>query len=174
MSRRRMMMQMLAEADNGIEIPDEYKRSFSIYNLKSSWDNDTVRFEHTGSGLGGPSYARLQFIGRENKYAQSIGQAFSANSATLPFLDSTKLYKLTLTAVNVSNNSTDSTEDVFIIGIGTREKNYYKELNIKDIAVGTKIELEMTAATGFSGAVFGCTLGSALWSFDFKYSLEEV
>jgi len=173
MNRRRMMM-LKAQDDNGIEIPEEYKRSFAFYNLSINWNNDTVTFKHTAGGFTGPTSARLQFIGTENKFAQSLGQAFSSTSATLPFLDSTKRYKLTLTAVNVSNNSTDSTEDVFIIGIGTREKNYYKELNIKDIAVGTKIELEMTEPTGFSGAVFGCTVGSALWSFDFKYRLEEV
>ncbi len=174
MSRRRMMMQMLSETDNGIEIPDEYKRSFSVYNLSISWSGDIVTMSHTKSGLLGVNSARLSFIGREDKYAQTTGQAFSANSATLPFLDSTKLYKMTLTAVNVTNNSMDSTEDVFIAAIGTRETRYYKELNIKDIKTGTKIELEMTAATGFSGAAFGATVGSALWSFDFDVKLEEV
>ena len=168
------MMMLQAQDDSGIEIPEEYKRSFTFYNLSINWNNDTVTFKHTAGGFSGPTSARLQFIGTENKYAQSLGQAFSATSATLPFLDSTKLYKLTLTAVNVSNNSTDSTEDVFIIGIGIRRKSYYKEIDIKDITVGTKIELEMTEPTGFSGAVFGCTVGSALWSFDFKYRLEEV
>jgi len=173
MNRRRMMM-LKAQDDNGIEIPEEYKRSFAFYNLSINWNNDTVTFKHTAGGFTGPTSARLQFIGTENKFAQSLGQAFSSTSATLPFLDSTKRYKLTLTAVNVSNNSTDSTEDVFIIGIGIRSKSYSKEINIKDITVGTKIELEMTEPTGFSGAVFGCTVGSALWSFDFKYRLEEV
>ena len=173
MNRRRMMM-LQAEADSGIEIPDEYKRSFSFYNLSIGWSGDIVTLSHTKSGLQGVSSARLQFIGNESKSAQSLGQAFSASSATLPFLDSTKRYKLTLTAVNVSSNATEDTEDIFIVGIGTREKNYYKEVNVKDITVGTKIELEMTEPTGFSGAVFGCTVGSALWSFDFKYRLEEV
>ncbi|MBQ3497907.1 MAG: hypothetical protein IJA87_02135 [Clostridia bacterium] len=173
MNRRRMMM-LQAQDDSGIEIPAEYKRSFAFYNLSISWNNDIVTLSHLKGGFTGPTSARLQFIGTENKYAQSLGQAFSSTSATLPFLDSTKLYKLTLTAVNVSNNSTDSTEDVFIIGIGIRSKSYYKEINIKDITVGTKIELEMTEPTGFSGAVFGCTVGSALWSFDFRYCLEEV
>ena len=128
MSRRRMMMQQLIETDNGIEIPAEYQRNFNKYNITISWSNGVLRLEHTKSGLLGVTSARLSFIGTEDKYAQTTGQAFSANSATLPFLDSTKLYNLTLTAVNVTNNATDSTEDVFLAAIGTRETRYYKEI----------------------------------------------
>ena len=174
MNRRRMMVMQRLEADGGIEIPAEYQRTFSVYNLSVGWNGDIVTLSHAKSGLAGVSAARLQFIGTEDKYGQTTGQAFNDTTATLPFLDGTKCYKLTLTAVNVSNDATEDTEDVFIAAIGIRNKRYYQEINIKDIKAGTKIELEMTEPTGFSGAVFGCTVGSALWSFGFKYRLEEV
>ncbi len=175
MNRRRMMMQMLAEADNGIEMSDEYKRSFSIYNQRATWLENIVRLEHYSGGYAGPAQGYLQLIGRENKFGQNTSMAFSANSTTLDFLDRTKCYRLVLEVVKVNNNTaTDSTTDNLTVAIGTRENQYSQTLNIKDIVVGTKIEIEMTAATGFGCAVFGSTVGSAIWSFDFKYSLEEV
>jgi hypothetical protein len=170
-----MMMQMLSETDNGIEIPEEYKRSFLFYHQQASWLENIVRLERYNGGYGGAAQGYLQLIGRENKLAQSISQAFSANSTTLDFLDRTKCYRLVLEVVKVNNNTaTDSTTDNLTVAIGTRENQYSQTLNIKDIVVGTKIEIEMTAATGFGCAVFGSTVGSALWSFDFDVKLEEV
>jgi hypothetical protein len=170
-----MMMLQLTNADNGIEIPEEYRRSFLFYNQQATWLENIVRLEHYSGGYAGPAQGYLQLIGRENKLGQNTSAAFSANSTTLDFLDRTKCYRLVLDVVKVNNNTaTDSTTDKLTVAIGTRENQYSQTLNIKDIVAGTKIEIEMTATTGFSCAVFGSTVGSALWSFDFDVKLEEV
>ena len=101
--------------------------------------------------------------------------AFSAGSPTISTIDQTKKYRLTFTVKNVEyNTATDETTDTLEIAIGLRSKNYTQITSIKDITVGTKIVIEMTGATGFGGAVYGSTVGSALWSFDFDVKLEEV
>lgn len=175
MNRRRIMM-LQQKVDSGIEIPTKYQRNYEVYYSPISWNNGTVTLAHTRYGFGGPAQVFIQFIGPQNKYAHDMAQAFSVESTPLmDFLDSTKRYKLTLTVINVNQNtSTDNTEDIFTLAIGKRNARYSKEVNIKDIKAGTKIEVEMTYATGFCCAVFGITAGSALWSFDFDVKIEEV
>lgn len=178
MSRRRMMMQMFAEADNNLlYLLEGYKQSnTSTYNLYGVWNEDnTFTLRHAKSGLGGPTQAYKQFIGTEVKSGQSIIIAFSAGSPTIPTIDQTKKYRLTFTVKNVEyNTATDGTADTLEFSIGTRNKYYTQITSIKDITVGTKIVVGMTDATGLGGAVYGSTVGSALWSFDFDVKLEEV
>lgn len=178
MSRRRMMMQMFAEADNNLlYLLEAYKQSdTSMYNMDGVWNDDsTFTLRHTINGFNGPSKAYKQFIGKEIKIAQTIMGAFSAGSPTISTIDQTKKYRLTFTVKNVEyNTATDETTDTLEIAIGLRSKNYTQITSIKDITVGTKIVIEMTGATGFGGAVYGSTVGSALWSFDFDVKLEEV
>jgi hypothetical protein len=173
-----MMMQMLTETDNNLlHLLEGYKQSnTSTYNLYGVWNEDnTFTLRHAGNGFFGPTQAYKQFIGTEVKYGQSIILAFSAGSPTIPTIDQTKKYRLTFTVKNVEyNTATDETTDTLEISIGLRSKYYTQITSIKDITVGTKIVVEMTDATGLGGAVYGSTVGSALWSFDFDVKLEEV
>lgn len=178
MNRRRMMMQMLAEADNNlIHLLEGYKQSnTSFYSMYGVWNDDnTFTLRHTGNGFTGPSQAYKQFIGAEFKYAQNIAGAFSALDPIIPTVDQTKKYRLTLTVINIEyNTATEETTDTLDIAIGVRTKNYSQSINIKDVTEGTEIVVEMTDATKFGGAVYGSTVGSAQWSFDFDVKLEEV
>lgn len=175
MSRRRMMM-LQAKEDSGIELLDEYKLELRFYNMTSSWGDNTVRLSHFNQGFSGPTQGYLLLIGKSNKYGQNINGAFNVEAwNSLEGFENNKRYKLTLVVKTVNQNTaTESTTDTLSVSIGRRGAYYTSSVNIKDISVGTKIEVEMTSASFFEGVVFGSTVGNALWDFDFSYKIEEV
>ncbi len=174
MNRRRMMMLQLA--NNQLDLLESYKLSYRcIYGLESIWSGNTVRLRHFDPSFWGPSQAYQRFIGTKQSASTSIYSTLDEAVSSLPTLDETKRYRMTFTVTNVEYNSaTDETTDIFKISIGNSSNYYTASVNVKDIAVGTTIEVEMKNATCFYSAVFGATVGSAKWSFDFDVKFEEV
>lgn len=174
MSRRRMMMQMLSQADNNLlYLIEDYKQSWnSSYIIDSLWNGNIVTLKHT---------RRADFMGSSSAYMTFIGTRKVAGSdslrglPSLPTLDSSKCYRLTLTVINITTNTaTDETSGVFRISTNVGNQHYLSSVNLCDIAVGTQIVLETQKAGAISGAAFGSNVPSTKWSFDFDVKLEEV
>lgn len=174
MSRRRMMMLQLAQADsNLLYLIEDYKLSWnSIYAIDSIWSGNTVTLRHTRSGsFAGAGSAYMSFIGT----SKVAGQDTLRKLPSLPTLDSSKCYRLTLTVLNITTNTaTDETSGVFRISTNVGDQHYVSSVNLCDIAVGTQIVLETSKAGAISGAAFGSNVPSTKWSFDFDVKLEEV
>ncbi len=175
MSRRRMMMQMLSQADNNLlYLLEDYKQSWnSAYSTNSMWNGNTVTLKHLNDSFWGPNYAYAIFIGATRE--ASTGAAYILKDSHLPTLDLSKRYRLTLTVLNVkTNTATDESAGDLSIVFGS-EYNY-RRVNIPlcDIAVGTQFILEPPSAGVINSAIYGSNVPSTKWDFDFDVKLEEV
>lgn len=175
MSRRRLMMQMLTQADNNLlYLLEDYKQSWNcVYKIESVWQNNILTLKHTSAGFMGASYAYSIFIGAEQK--ASTGASLILGNSHLPTLDSSKRYRLTLTVLKVNaNTATDTSEGELSIVFGSSQN--YKRVNIPlcDITVGTQFILEPPSAGAIDSAIFGSNKPNPIWNFDFDVKFEEV
>lgn len=177
MSRRRMMMQMLSQADNNLlYLLEDYKQSWnSTYTIDSLWNGNIVTLKHTRrTDFFGPSSAAMNFIGAKQVASSGSANVYTGLSA-LPLLDSNKRYRLILTCVQVAKNTAvDSTSGVLWFSLGTTQKITYTSVNICDIALGTTIIIENETAGAIKGAVVSADTPSTQWDFDFDVRIEEV
>ena len=176
MSRRRMMMQMLSQADsNLLYLLEDYKQSWeSSYKINSVWqDNNTLTLKHTATHFMGASAAYATFIADSQR--ANTGASYILGASHLPTLDLSKLYRLTLTVTNVSaNTATNESAGNLSIIFGSSEN--YKRVNIPlcDVTVGTQFILEPPSAGAINSAIFGSNVANTIWNFDFDIKLEEV
>jgi len=174
MSRRRMMMQQLAET--AFDYLDGYRLSYrSGYKIESVWqDNNTLTLKHTSAGFMGPSTAYSRFIGTVTGQSTSVNAAMA--TTPLSTVDTSKCYRLTLTVLNVNSNSaTDESSGNLSIALG--KTNGYARTNIPlyDIVVGSKIIVETVDPTyTICCGIFGSDNPDTTWNFDFDVKFEEV
>ncbi|MBQ8026972.1 MAG: hypothetical protein IJ261_02525 [Clostridia bacterium] len=175
MNRRRMMMLQLAK--NNIALLEDYKRSFTLYSIAINWSGDTLSLTHETRNFGGPANAYLQFISAvaENKFAQNVYGAFSANESAIPTLDKSKAHRLTLTVTNVNlNEAADESSGNLYISLGTRSRYAMVSVPLSSLIKGAQIVVETPAGCTVGGAVCGSDAPSVMWDFDFDVRFEEV
>lgn len=177
MSRRRIMMQMLTQADsNLLYLLEDYKQSWnSGYTIDSLWNGNIVTLKHTRrTDFSGPSSAAMNFIGAKQVSSSGSASVYYGLPA-LPVLDSSKRYRLVLTVVKVTKNTAvDASSGVLWFSLGTTDKITYTNINICDISLGTTIAVENESAGAIKGAVISATIPSTQWDFDFDVRIEEV
>ena len=177
MSRRRMMMQQLTQADNNLlYLLEDYKQSWnSGYIIDSLWNGNTVNLKHTRRSdfMGSPSGA-MNFIGSKQVQASGSNAVYTGLTA-LPVLDASKRYRLILTVVNVTKNTAvDETSGSMWFSFGTTNGITYNKISICDIKVGTQIIVENETASAIKGAVVSADAPGTQWDFDFDVRVEEV
>lgn len=176
MSRRRLKMLLESEPD----LLEGYRLDniSSTYNLRAEWQaDDMVVLEHTRAGFYGPSFAAKNFIGSGSKASTDVGYVLDPRTKPMTTLQLWHTYRLTLTVVEVLNNTaTPENDGDLYIGFGSAAGHKELKRPLSEVTVGTQFSITMTYETWatISGAAFGASNASLVWGFRFKVELEEV
>ena len=172
MNRRRMMMLSLKK-----DLLDGYRHSWkSAHTVTTNWlADDVLQIYHTWHTFSGPESMGMSIFGSEQKASTAIGLAIS--KTPMETLDVSKTYRLTLTVIEVAQNTATAENDgVFSLTFGPYSSSTKASVNLSEIVVGTKLELTRNANTlsYIGGAAIGATGPSLQWDFKFKVEFVEV
>lgn len=178
MNRRRMMMLQQSKVD--LLEGYRYDNPYSKYWNTITWlDNNTIHLTHTRSGaagFGGSPQCGKAFIGCATA---SSSYLYCFSSTPMATLEYGKTYKLTLTVIEMAENTATVEDDctlLLVLGYNQYHRTT-SEINFSDIKVGTKIEVScqhINSSKCISTAVFNFNNPYVKWDIKFKVDFEEV
>ncbi len=175
MSRRRMMMLQQSKPD--LLEGYRYNNISGIYQVYIEWlDNNTLHIYHKTNSFSGPVNTGKAFIGGNSSSSNYI---YVFPSTPINTLKLGKTYKLTLTVIEVTQNTATTENDGnMLLAIG--KQGYYGtrgEIKYSDIKVGAKIEAinkHKSTLDYIAGAAFNFNSPTVKWDFKCKVEFEEV
>ena len=179
MSRRRMMMQQLAET--GVDYFEGFRNNqlSGSYSLYAEWiDENTVNLRHPTYTYMGASSGRKPFISSIENHSGGGNAGGIMNGEIIPTLENGKTYRFTATIIRINEFSADaSASGGFYIGCGHNGTyaGWIDKYPFADIKVGTEFVMEFTITDTkkVSTFYFGSN-GAYIYDYDVSIKMEEV